>query len=72
MTNQQRIFHLSSEKIIFYHNSDTEDSLALHNENVKFLEQDMLHLENSALQEVFEVAIDCLIFGSSNCQTIKV
>ena len=55
MTNQQRVFHLNSEKInqiFFCDNSDTEDSLALDNEDVEFLEQDMLHLENSALQEV--------------------
>ena len=61
MANQQRVFHLNSEKInqiLFCDNSDTEDSLALDNEDVEFLEQDMLHLENSALQEVLEVAID--------------
>ena len=61
MTNQQRIFHLNSEKInqiLFCHDGDTEDALALRNERVKTLEQVVLYLENNALQEVQEVAID--------------
>ena len=68
MTNQQRVFHLNSEKInqiLFCDNSDTEDFLALDNEGVKFLEQDILHLENSALQEALEVTIDpAVVFQS--------
>ena len=43
MTNQQRVFHLNSEKInqIFFCDiSNTEDSLSFDYEDVEFLEQD--------------------------------